>query len=330
MHNPATPEPARDLLGYGPEPPLVEWPNGRRLAVNIAINYEEGAEASPLAGDAARDSRTWVLAPDLPPSERDLNQEGEWEYGSRVGIWRLLRMFNEFDMPFSVFATAKAVEMHPPLTEALRHAPCDIVAHGLRSVRNRNAPESEQRANLRTAIDLLETLTGKQVLSSFAPPLTTATRRLVAEEGLLYDSATTNDDIPYYAIVANRPLLVVPYALDTNDARFWGGCSGPGFMTGDEFFGYLRDALELLRREARHVPRMMSIGLHARIMRPARAMALYRFLDHLHSLPDVWVAGRNDIALTFAQQFAPPDAWNFSNGHYTAERRNAGAARVRA
>ncbi|MGZ0152894.1 polysaccharide deacetylase family protein [Kribbella sp. WER1] len=301
----------RDLVGYGSRPPRVEWPDGARIAVNIAINYEEGSEGNPLLGDRTRDERAWVPSR-LPPERRDLMQEAEFEYGSRVGIWRLLSLLEDRSMPFSVFASAQALEVHPELARSFAERDCDIVGHSYRSVARLDKTEDDERADIRRVIDTVKRLTGKDVLGSFPrPPITEHTRRVLAEAGLLYDSGTTNDDLPYFAPVAGRPMLVLPYATDTNDARFWGGSSGPGFATGTEFFEYLRDAFDFLYQESAAVPRMMSIGLHARIMRPGRAMGLLRFLDHLKSFGDVWVARRDQIALSFAEQYAPPDMWNW-------------------
>jgi allantoinase len=301
----------RDFLGYGPKPPEFQWKDKARVAINLAINYEEGTERSPLLGDDGRDSRTWTKS-GLPPSERDLMQEGEYEYGTRAGIWRLLRIFEEYKAPFSVFVSSEALPVNPPLVESLTGADCDFVSHGSRSVSRVGLTPEMERVDLRRCIDQVKELTGKQILGAFPrPPVTPNTRRIMAEEGLLYDSATTNDDIPYYYDVGGRPMLVLPYAVDTNDARFWGGQTGPGYTGATDFFNYLRDAFDVLYRESGTTGRMMSIGLHARIMRAGRVAALLRFLDHVSKFDDVWIARRNDIAIDFASRFAPKGAWNW-------------------
>ncbi|MGN8025493.1 polysaccharide deacetylase family protein [Microbacterium sp. 22242] len=306
------PSVGRDLLGYGKNPPRVEWPGSARLAVNIAINYEEGTEGSPLMGDEVRDERAWVPSK-LPAHERDLLQEAEFEYGSRVGMWRLLRLLQDRGMKFSAFVSAQALELHPELTRVLAEADCDFVGHSYRSVARLAKTPDDEREDIRRVRETVRRLTGKEVRGSFPrPPITVHTRRILAEEGLLYDSGTTNDDLPYYAPVDGRPMLVLPYATDTNDARFWGGSSGPGFSTGAQFFEYLRDAFDLLYEESATTPRMMSVGIHPRIMRPGRAMGLVRFLDYIQSFDDVWIARRDEIAHCFAGQFAPDDAWNWS------------------
>ncbi|WP_236795643.1 polysaccharide deacetylase family protein [Amycolatopsis sp. GM8] len=301
----------REFAGYGGRPPSFRWPGGARVAINLAINYEEGTERNPLHGDTERDSRTWVRSA-LPPSERDLMQEGEYEYGTRAGIWRLLRAFRQYNAPFSMFVSSTALPLNPPLLAQLAEEDCDFVAHGTRSISHPDWTEDEERADLRACVDQVWGLTGQQILGAFPrPPITVRTRRLMAEEGLLYDSATTNDDIPYYTPVLGRPMLVVPYAVDTNDARFWGGHSGPGYIGPADFFDYLKGSFDVLRTETDDTARLMSVGLHARIMRPGRIAALYRFLDYVSGFPDVWIAKRNDIARHFAGLFAPPDAWNW-------------------
>ncbi|ERT02402.1 chitin deacetylase [Sporothrix schenckii 1099-18] len=302
----------RDFAGYGPHPPAFSWPGGKKVAINFAINYEEGTERSPLLGDATRDSRTWVRSA-LPDSERDLMQEGEYEYGTRVGVWRLLRIFAQHNAPFSIFLSSEALLANPALAAHLRagHADCDIVSHGTRSISRLGLTEAMERADLRASVNQTLALTGQRILGAFPrPPITEHTRRVMAEEGLAYDSATTNDDRPYYADVAGRPMLVLPYAVDTNDARFWGGQSGPGYTGSTDFFDYLRDAFDVLYAESDESATLMSVGLHARIMRPGRVASIVRFLEYVGQKEGVWIAKRNDIAAHFASLFAPSNAWN--------------------
>ncbi|KAH8886034.1 putative chitin deacetylase [Thozetella sp. PMI_491] len=300
----------RDFVGYGNAPPKYTWPGGKRVAINFAINYEEGTERSPLLGDRERDSRTWVRSA-LPTSERDLIQEGEYEYGTRVGIWRLLQIFKEFGAPYSVFVSSEALLVNPEFAERLKTEDCDVVSHGTRSISRLGLTEDVERLDLRRAIDQTLELTGKRILGAFPrPPITENSRRVMAEEGLLFDSATTNDDRPHFADVSGRPMLILPYALDTNDARFWGGQSGPGFTGSTDFFDYLKDAFDVLYRESSESATMMSIGLHARIMRPGRLASVIRFLEYIGTFDGVWVAKRNDIAAHFARQFAPANMWN--------------------
>ncbi|WP_186293129.1 polysaccharide deacetylase family protein [Brevibacterium aurantiacum] len=281
------------------------------MAVNFAINFEEGTERSPLLGDGQRDSRTWVKSA-LPPEARDLMQEGEYEYGTRAGIWRLLRLFNQYRAPFSVFVSSEALSVVPETAKQFAEMDCDFVSHGTRSISRVDLTPEQEREDLRKCINDVRTLTGKPVLGAFPrPPITTESRRIMAEEGLLYDSATTNDDLPYFYPVEGRPMLVLPYAVDTNDARFWGGQSGPGFTGSTDFFDYLKDSFDTLYEESESTGRMMSVGLHARIMRPGRAASIRRFLEYLREKDDVFIAKRSDIARAFAERFAPEDTWNW-------------------
>ncbi|KAL4965445.1 uncharacterized protein BDV14DRAFT_199851 [Aspergillus stella-maris] len=300
----------RLFIGYGPNPPPFTWPRGKKVAINFAINYEEGTERNPLLGDKCRDSRTWVWSA-LPEHERDLMQEGEYEYGTRVGIWRLLRIFKEFGVPYSVFLSSEALEVNPGLAEQLKSEDCDVVSHGTRSISRVGLTEEMERNDLRRSIDHTLDLTGKRILGAFPrPPITENSRQIMAEEGLLFDSATTNDDRPYFADVEGRPMLVLPYAVDTNDARFWGGQSGPGYTGSTDFFDYLKDAFDVLYRESDESATMMSIGLHARIMRPGRVASIIRFLEYVKGFEGAWVAKRTDIAAHFVRLFAPKDTWN--------------------
>lgn len=300
----------RDFAGYGDNPPKFTWPGGKKVAINFAINYEEGTERNPLSGDSERDSRTWVRSA-LPPNERDLMQEAEYEYGTRVGIWRLLRLFKEFNAPYSVFVSSEALTFNPKFAERLRTEDCDLISHGTRSISRLQLTEEIERTDLRRSIDQTLELAGKKILGAFPrPPITDNSRRIMAEEGLLFDSATTNDDRPYFAQVSGRPMLVLPYAVDTNDARFWGGQSGPGYTGSTDFFDYLKDAFDTLYRESDVSATMMSIGLYARIMRPGRVASIIRFLEYISRFDGAWVAKRSDIAAHFARQFAPADTWN--------------------
>lgn len=300
----------RNFIGYGDNPPKFTWPGGKKVAINFAINYEEGTERNPLNGDSERDSRTWVRSA-LPPTERDLMQEGEYEYGTRVGIWRLLRIFKEHNAPFSVFVSSEALAVNPAFAGRLKTEDCDMVSHGTRSISRIGLTEDEERADIRRSVEQTLELTGKRILGAFPrPPTTDNSRRIMAEEGLLYDSATSNDDRPYFDTVAGRPMLILPYAIDTNDARFWGGQSGPGFTGSTDFFDYLKDAFDVLYRESDESATMMSIGLHARIMRPGRVASLIRFLEYVGGFEGVWIAKRSDIAAHFARLMAPKDTWN--------------------
>jgi allantoinase len=298
----------RDLVGYGAKPPRVEWPHGARLALNIVLNYEEGSEANPLLGDDLRDERAEAVY-SVPRTERELMQEAMFEYGSRVGHWRLMSLLDEYDMKATVFATGMALELNPEICQAFADHEYDFVGHGYRWLPHYGMSLEAERQDVLDCVAVIQRMAGRQVRGWFnRPPITVATRQIVAEAGLLYDSTTVDDDLPHYAQVAGRPLLILPYSLDTNDTRFWQG----GFVTGQQFFEYLRDAFDYLYKESGTVPRMMSVGLHGRIQRPGRTAGVQRFLDHVQGFRDVWVARRDEIAEVWSEQFAPPNAWNWA------------------
>jgi peptidoglycan/xylan/chitin deacetylase (PgdA/CDA1 family) len=277
------------------------------------LNYEEGSEPNPLLGDATRELLTDPLYSSVPPGERELFQESAFEYGSRVGHWRVIEVLDEYEMPCSVFATAMALELNPPITSAFVKRGWDMVGHGYRWLGHHAMSEDEERNDIRQCIASIRRLTGQTITGWFnRPPISLDTRRILAEEGLFWDSSSIDDDLPHYTDVAGRPLLIVPYSLENNDTRFW---KAQGFVTATDFFEYNRDAFDVLYRESARVPRMISIGLHGRIIgRPGRTPGLQRLLGYIRSQPGVWVAPRSEIARVWAEQFASDDAWNWNGG----------------
>jgi allantoinase len=286
----------RDLVGYGPDPPDPRWPGGARLALQIVMNYEEGGERSILHGDAHAEAFLGEVVGTEPlAGVRNVQMESVYEYGSRVGLWRLLGLFAERGVPISVFAVAMALERHPAAARAIVEAGHEIVSHGWRWIDYQFVDDAVEREHIRLAVAALTRLTGERPLGWYTGRLGPNTRRLVVEEGgFLYDADAYNDDLPYWVHVAGRTHLVVPYTLDNNDMKFGGY---QGFSTGDEFFAYLRDAFDVLYREGAERPRMMSVGLHMRLIgRPGRFAALQRFLDHVQQHAGVWICRRIDIA----------------------------------
>jgi putative urate catabolism protein len=286
----------RDLIGYGPRPPAADWPGGARLALQLVVNYEEGGERSILHGDEHAEAFLGEVVGTAPlAGVRNVQMESIYEYGSRVGLWRLLRLFGERRIPISVFAVAMALERHPAAARAIVEAGHEIVSHGWRWIDYQLVEPAVEREHIRLAVESLTRVTGSRPLGWYTGRLSPNTRRLVVEEGgFLYDADAYNDDLPYWVVEAGRPQLVVPYTLDNNDMKFGGY---QGFNSGDQFFAYLRDAFDTLYAEGAHTPRMMSVGLHLRLVgRPGRFAALQRFLDHVQRHRDVWICRRIDIA----------------------------------
>ncbi|MDX6751159.1 polysaccharide deacetylase family protein [Geminicoccaceae bacterium 1502E] len=292
-----TPEPAphlvRDFVGYGRRPPHPRWPGGARLALNICVNYEEGSEPSVPDGD--RFSETGLTEGGGGFEGRDLAAESMFEYGSRVGFWRVLRLLRERGMTATIFGCALALERNLEVCAAIREEGLDVCAHGWRWERHQLLSEEEERERIRRTVASIAATTGSRPLGwycRYGPGINT--RRLVVEEGgFLYDSDAYNEELPYWTTVSGRPHLIVPYGLVNNDAKFIRG----GMATGNDFFEYLRDSFDMLYREGATAPKMMSVGLHLRLVgHPGRAAGLERFLDHVATHEDVWVCQRSAIA----------------------------------
>ncbi|GBR49219.1 allantoinase PuuE [Gluconobacter roseus] len=283
----------RDMIGYGRTPPDPKWPNGARIAVQFVINYEEGAENSVLHGDAGSEAfLSEMIGTKSIIGARCAQMESLYEYGSRAGFWRLRRLFDEAGMPVTVFGVAKALARNPDAVAAMKESGWEIASHGLRWIDYQDFPEDVERAHIREAIALHTEVTGERPLGWYQGRTSPNTARLVAEEGgFVYDADSYADDLPYYDRTNGRPQLIVPYTLDANDMKF---AALNGFTEGEQFFTYLRDAFDMLYREG---GRMMSVGLHCRLAgKPARAMGLLKFLEHIRKHEDVWVATRLDIA----------------------------------
>jgi putative urate catabolism protein len=286
----------RDLVGYGASPPHADWPDGARLALSFVLNYEEGGEACILDGDPAAEAYLQEV-PGIPPLEgqRNLSVESVYEYGARAGFWRILRLFVERDLTLTVYAVGLALERNPEAARAMVDAGFEVASHGWRWIDYQNVPEAEERAHIKRAIEAIERTTGQRPVGWYTGRVSPNTRRLVAEAGgFLYDSDSYADDLPYWLVVHDRPHLVIPYTLDNNDMKF--GLLN-GFNHGEEFFQYLRDAFDVLYEEGARQPKMMSVGLHCRLVgRPGRAAALTRFLDYARSHDAVWITTRAEIA----------------------------------
>jgi putative urate catabolism protein len=291
----ASPTPTRDFIGYADAPPQADWPGGARVAVNFCINYEEGGERSVLEGDTQSETRLSDVAVEARIGRRDLNIEQSYEYGSRVGYWRILRAFTDRGLPATVNLVGRAGEQNPRALNAMIAAGFDLQPHGWRWIDYDTLSIAEERAHIARSIAQIEDLTGAKPLGYYAGLPSVNTRRLVVEAGcFLYDSDCYNDDLPYWS--PDHPgLLLIPYSLDTNDSRF--ARPEHAYQVADEFFTYLRDSFDVLYAEGAETPRMMTVGLHARLLgRPGRIGALHRILDHMADHEDVWICRRGDIA----------------------------------
>ncbi len=286
----------RDYAGYGPNPPHPQWPGGARLAINFVLNVEEGSEYSFDNGDGR--SETTLTDAGMGPTGvegRDLAAESFFEYGSRVGFWRLFKLFRERQLPLTISGSALALERLPQAAAAIREAGDEVLCHGWRWVNQFNLPEAEEREHIRRAVESLTASTGQRPLGwycRYGPSLNT--RRLLAEEGgFLYDSNAYNDDLPYWTRAAGRPHLVVPHTFATNDNKYARGWWG----TSDDFFTWARDSFDVLYAEGATQPRLMSVSLHLRVSgHPGRSAGVARFLDYVLQHPDVWVCRRVDVA----------------------------------
>ncbi|WP_127902952.1 polysaccharide deacetylase family protein [Solirhodobacter olei] len=297
--------PTRDFIGYAGEPPAAHWPNDARVAVNFCLNYEEGGELSILNGDDRSETRISDVAVEARIGARDLNIESSYEYGSRVGYWRIMRAFTERGLACTVNLVGRAAEANPVAVAEMVKAGFDLQLHGWRWIDQETLSEAEERDHIARQIALATRLAGSAPLGYYAGLPSMNTRRLVVEAGsFLYDSDVYNDDLPYWS--PDHPgHLLVPYSLDTNDSRF--GRAERCYQVGGEFVEYISDSFDLLHAEGAGHPQMMTVGLHARLIgRPGRIGALHRILDHMKARGDVWICRRADLALHWAKECPDP------------------------
>lgn len=294
----------RDLIGYGQTPPHAHWPGGAQIAVQFVVNYEEGGENSVLHGDAHAETFLSEIIGAQPFEARHMSMETLYEYGSRAGFWRLYRLFQEYNVPVTVFGVAMALKRNPSAVRAMLDADWEIASHAYRWIDHQFMPEAEERAQIAKAIEVHTEVTGSRPLGWYTGRDSPNTRRLVVEaEGFSYDADSYADDLPYWH-PEHVDHLVVPYTLDANDMRF---ATPQGFHNADQFFVYLRDTFDYLYAEGVHSPKMMSIGLHCRLAgKPGRAIAIRRFLEHVQAHDLVWVCRRIDIAEHWQSTFPDP------------------------
>lgn len=307
MNNPDYP---RDLIGYGEHPPRVNWPGNARIAVQFVLNYEEGGENCVLHGDSHSETFLSEIIGAQAYPDRHLSMESIYEYGSRAGVWRILKEFRRRRLPLTVFGVTMALARNPDVTRAFIEDGHEIACHGLRWIHYQDMSEAEECRHMERAIEWHTELTGERPLGWYTGRDSPNTRRLVAEQGgFAYDSDYYGDDLPFWTRVttsdgAEQPHLVVPYTLDANDMRF---ASPQGFNSGEQFFQYLKDSFDVLYDEGSETPKMMSVGLHCRLIgRPGRFRALQRFLDYITAHDRVWVCRRIDIARHWQQHHPLP------------------------
>jgi len=293
----------RDMVGYGAHPPHPQWPGDARIAVQFVVNYEEGGENNILHGDEASEAfLSEIVGADARKGVRHMNMESIYEYGSRAGFWRLHRMFRDRAMPVTVFGVATALARNPEAVKAMKQAGWEIASHGLKWIEHQYMSIERERLQMEEAMRLHEAATGERPLGWYTGRTSENSRELTAEiGGFLYNADSYADELPYWETTAHGPQLIVPYTLDANDMRF---ATNQGFNSGEQFFAYLRDSFDVLYAEGATAPKMMSVGLHCRLVgRPGRAAALARFLDYVQGHDAVWVATRADIARHWRERF---------------------------
>ncbi|AUQ69437.1 allantoinase PuuE [Phaeobacter inhibens] len=287
----------RNMIGYGATPPDAAWPGAAKVAVQFVLNYEEGGENNILHGDAGSEAFLSDIAGAASwPGQRHWNMESIYDYGARAGFWRLHRMFTAADIPVTIYGVASALARSPEQVAAMKAADWEIASHGLKWVEHKDMPEEEERAAIAEAIRLHTEVVGTRPRGWYTGRCSENTVRLVAEEGGFdYISDTYDDDLPYWLEVGERDQLIIPYTLEANDMRF---ATAPGYITGEQFYQYLKDAFDLLYAEGEAgAPKMMSVGLHCRLIgRPGKAAGLKRFIDYIQGFDGVWCPRRIDIA----------------------------------
>ena len=293
----------RNLIGYGSNLPKVEWPNKARIAVQIVLNYEEGAENCVLNGDKNSEVFLSEIIGAQPIKGRHMNMESLYEYGSRVGFWRLHNLFQEKKIPITIFGVGMALEKNPEICKAIIEADYEVASHGWRWIDYQNIKKSEEKKHMQLAIKAHTKIFGKRPDGWYTGRCSPNTRDLVMEDGgFLYDSDSYSDDLPYWESRNKKKQLIIPYTLDNNDMRF---ATNQGFNTGDHFYSYLKDSFDALYEEGRTNPKMMSVGLHCRIIgKPGRIQSLKKFLDYIQKHEDIWVCKRVDIAKHWIKNYS--------------------------
>ena len=294
---------SRDMVGYGSNELKISWPNNARIAVQIVLNYEEGAENCVLNGDKHSEVFLSEIIGAQPIKGRHVNMESLYEYGSKRGFWRLHKLFQEKKIPITIFGVGMALEKNPEICKAIKDADYEIASHGWRWIDYQNIKKSEEKKHMKLAVKTIKKIFGKRPLGWYTGRCSPNTRDLVFEDGgFLYDSDSYSDDLPYWEIRKKKKQLIIPYTLDNNDMRF---ATNQGFNTGDHFFTYLKDSFDALYEEGKTNPKMRSVGLHCRLIgKPGRIQSLKKFLDYIQKHQNVWICKRIDIAKHWIKNYS--------------------------
>ena len=292
----------RDLIGYGQYPPHPKWPDQAKIAVQFVLNYEEGAENCVLHGDEHSETFLSEIIGAQAYPDRHLSMESMYEYGSRAGFWRLYNLFVRYQLPVTVFGVTMALQRNPEAVAAMKKANWEIASHAMRWIPFQDMPEVQEKKMINASVQLHQAITGSKPKGWYTGRTSPNTLKLISErDDILYCADSYADDLPYYDMQYAKPLLMVPYTLDTNDMRF---ATPQGFNSGEQFYQYLKDAFDVLYAEGATAPKMLSIGLHCRIIgRPARMAALQRFIEYVQSHEKVWCCTREQIALHWKEHF---------------------------
>jgi len=293
----------RNMIGYGSKTPVIKWPNNAKLALQIVLNYEEGSESSVLHKDKHSETFLSEMIGAQPVKGRHISMESLYEYGSKRGFWRVHELFQENKIPVTIFGVGMALERNPEVCNAIKNSNYEVAAHGWKWIDYQNVSKTNEKKHMELAIESIKKIFGQRPLGWYTGRCSPNTRDLVIEEGgFLYDSDSYSDDLPYWETRGNKKQLIIPYTLDNNDMRF---ATNQGFNSGDQFYTYLKDSFDALYAEGSTKPKMMSLGLHCRLIgKPGRIQSLKRFLQYVKKYEDVWVCKRIDIAKHWIKNYS--------------------------
>ena len=293
---------SRNLVGYGQKDFKIEWPNKAKIAVQFVLNYEEGGENCVLNGDKYSETFLSEIIGAKPIEGRHMNMESIYEYGSRRGFWRIYKNFNDRKIPLTIFGVGLALEKNKEICLAIKESNFEIVSHGYKWIDYQFINEEIEKEHILKSYEIIKSIFGEYPLGWYTGRTSPNTRRLIVENtNVIYDSDSYSDDLPYWEKINDKQHLIIPYTLDNNDMRF---ATNQGFNSGEQFFQYLKDSFDCLYKEGETNPKMMSIGLHCRLIgRPGRIQSLLKFLDYIQQFKDVWICKRNEIAQHWYQNY---------------------------